>query len=57
MSLGPRPCGSSWRAPGPCVMPEFSLTPENAEPIARICARLGGLPLTVDPAVARVALL
>jgi predicted ATPase/class 3 adenylate cyclase len=37
--------------------PRFSLTAENAGPIARICRRLDGLPLAIELAASRIALL
>lgn len=39
------------------VLPSFTLTPANGETVASICTRLGGIPLALELAAARVHLL
>ncbi|MBV9495241.1 MAG: AAA family ATPase, partial [Acidobacteria bacterium] len=39
------------------VAPAFAINAENEETVARICVRLDGIPLAIEPAAARIGLL
>ena len=43
-----------FRGASTASQPRFSLTPQNAHAVARICERLDGIPLAIELAAARV---
>lgn len=56
-ALGRNPAVALFVSRAIAATPEFTLTPDNASPVAEICADVDGLPLALELAAARTAAL